>query len=174
MRAGPWPLRAIAQRSAARPVAIPAHFGYRLATPRPQHTRTSSRSWLTSSRGKQPFNAAGFSSRRFYSDARAEKEAPKKEAPKAKRKRGAFRSFLVWTWRLTYLSSAAAFVYVGYGVYQLRNPADQLEPDASKKSLVVLGKCVGSDACVRRLTFMQEPDGARCRCSRVSTRTSTM
>ena len=32
-------------------------------------------------------------------------------------------------------------MYVGYGVYQNRNPVDQIEPDPKKKTLVVLGTC---------------------------------
>jgi NADH:ubiquinone reductase (non-electrogenic) len=55
--------------------------------------------------------------------------------PKPKRR---FR-LLRWTWRLTQLSAIAGLGYVGYGIYEMRNPHDQPEPDASKKTLVVLG-----------------------------------
>jgi len=58
-------------------------------------------------------------------------------APKPKAKR--FR-LLRWTWRLTYLSAIAGLGYVGYGIYETRNPADQPPPDPSKKTLVVLGE----------------------------------
>jgi len=87
--------------------------------------------------------------RRLYSDvpkptAAAPKSAPPppppRPQPQPKRKRGAFRSALVWGWRATYLSAAGALAYVGYGVYQLRNPAEQLEPAPGKKQLVVLGR----------------------------------
>jgi len=47
---------------------------------------------------------------------------------------------LRWTWRLSYLSALAAVGYVGYGIYETRNPADQPPPDPSKKTLVVLGE----------------------------------
>lgn len=57
-------------------------------------------------------------------------------APKPKKR---FR-VLRWTWRLTYLSAIAGLGYVGYGIYEMRNPADQPPPDPSKKTLVVLGK----------------------------------
>jgi NADH:ubiquinone reductase (non-electrogenic) len=57
-------------------------------------------------------------------------------APKPKRR---FR-LLRWTWRLTYLSAFAGLAYVGYGIYETRNPADQPPPDPSKKTLVVLGE----------------------------------
>jgi NADH:ubiquinone reductase (non-electrogenic) len=87
--------------------------------------------------------------RRFYADApRPTGTAPKvtpppppppRPQPQPKRKRGAFRSALLWGWRATYLSAAGALAYVGYGVYQLRNPAEQLEPAPGKKQLVVLG-----------------------------------
>ena len=48
-------------------------------------------------------------------------------------------SFLKWTWRLTYLSAIGGLAYVGYGIYQNRTPAEQVDPDPSKKTLVVLG-----------------------------------
>jgi NADH:ubiquinone reductase (non-electrogenic) len=46
---------------------------------------------------------------------------------------------LRWTWRLTYLSALAGVGYIGYGVYQDRYPEDQVDPDPSKKTLVILG-----------------------------------
>lgn len=46
---------------------------------------------------------------------------------------------LKWTWRLTYLSAIGGFVYLGYQIYENRTPADQEDPDPSKKTLVVLG-----------------------------------
>lgn len=30
---------------------------------------------------------------------------------------------------------------VAYNIYSLRHPAEQLEPDPEKKTLVILGKC---------------------------------
>jgi NADH:ubiquinone reductase (non-electrogenic) len=54
-------------------------------------------------------------------------------------KRGGFR-ILRWTWRLTYLSAIAGLGYVGYGIYEMRNPEDQPDPHPSKKTLVVLGE----------------------------------
>jgi NADH:ubiquinone reductase (non-electrogenic) len=41
---------------------------------------------------------------------------------------------------LTYVSVIAGTAYITYGVIQLRNPADQEEPDPKKKTLVILGK----------------------------------
>ncbi len=63
-------------------------------------------------------------------------EATPAEPPKPKKPR--FRK-LRWTWRLGYLSAIAGIVYMGYGVYQDRHPEDQVEPDPTKKTLVVLG-----------------------------------
>lgn len=44
-----------------------------------------------------------------------------------------------WTWRLTKLAFFAGFGWLAYSVYTIRHPAEQLEPDPSKKTLVVLG-----------------------------------
>jgi NADH:ubiquinone reductase (non-electrogenic) len=63
------------------------------------------------------------------------------EAP-LKKKTGAFRLFLRWTWRLTYLSALGGIVYVGYGIWELRHPIEQDEPDPTKKTLVILGMCL--------------------------------
>lgn len=57
---------------------------------------------------------------------------------KQQAKRGGFR-VLRWTWRLTWVSALAGLAYVGYGIYETRNPVDQPPPDPSKKTLVVLG-----------------------------------
>ncbi|KAF2822282.1 FAD/NAD(P)-binding domain-containing protein [Ophiobolus disseminans] len=68
--------------------------------------------------------------------------------PKVK-KRG-FR-FLRWTWRLTYLSAIAGLGYVGYGIYEMRNPEDQPDPHPSKKTLVVLGTGWGAVSLLKKL-----------------------
>lgn len=47
---------------------------------------------------------------------------------------------LRWAWRLGYLSVIGGIAYIGYGVYQDRHPEPQVEPDPSKKTLVILGK----------------------------------
>lgn len=56
-----------------------------------------------------------------------------------KPQRGAIRTILLWTWRLTYLSAIGGLIYVGYGVWELRHPVEQLPPDPDKKTLVILG-----------------------------------
>jgi NADH:ubiquinone reductase (non-electrogenic) len=48
-----------------------------------------------------------------------------------------FKSF----WRLTYVSAIVGTAYLAYGVYELRHPEDQFEPDPNKKNLVILGNC---------------------------------
>lgn len=48
-------------------------------------------------------------------------------------------SWLRWTWRLTKLSAVAGAGYAAYHIYEMRNPADQEQPDPTKKTLVILG-----------------------------------
>ncbi|KAL2164365.1 hypothetical protein VTH06DRAFT_3581 [Thermothelomyces fergusii] len=67
-------------------------------------------------------------------------------APKKRR----FRK-LRWAWRFTYLSAIAGVAYIGYGVYQDRHPEPQVEPDPSKKTLVILGTGWGSVSLLKRL-----------------------
>lgn len=56
--------------------------------------------------------------------------------PKPKKR---FR-ILRWTWRLTYGLGILGAAYVSYGIWEMRNPGDQPEPDPSKKTLVILGE----------------------------------
>ena len=58
-------------------------------------------------------------------------------APAKKHRR--FR-FVRYLWRATYLSAIAGTAYLAYGVWDLRHPDDQFEPDPNKKNLVILGK----------------------------------
>ncbi len=53
-------------------------------------------------------------------------------------------SVLRWTWRATYLSVLLGLGYVGYGIYESRNPVEQAEPDPTKKTLVILGMLAAS------------------------------
>lgn len=69
--------------------------------------------------------------RRAYADAPI---APP-QSPKPKRRFRVFR----WMYRLTLLSLLGGAGALGYNVYSLRNPADQEQPDPSKKTLVILG-----------------------------------
>lgn len=91
---------------------------------------TSSQSFLTrarpSSRTLLDKNKLQQTFRRTYADV----------APAKKPRR--FRYF-TYLWRLTYLSTVAGTAYLAYGVYELRHPDDQFEPDPTKKNLVILG-----------------------------------
>lgn len=74
--------------------------------------------------------------RRGYADA----------APVQPPKKARFRK-LRWAWRFGYLSAIAGIAYMGYGVYQDRHPEDQVEPDPTKKTLVILGKPAMASNC---------------------------
>ncbi|KAF2185830.1 FAD/NAD(P)-binding domain-containing protein [Zopfia rhizophila CBS 207.26] len=60
-------------------------------------------------------------------------------------------SVLRWTWRLTYLTTLAGLGWVGYGIWIMRNPEDQPEPDPSKKTLVILGTGWGAVSLLKKL-----------------------
>lgn len=75
-------------------------------------------------------------------------EAP---APAPKKKR--FR-FLRWTYRLTVLGLLGGTGYLGYSIYLLRHPEEQLEPDPSKKTLVILGLSLFSCNSIDRLFIL--------------------
>lgn len=71
--------------------------------------------------------------RRQLSDAPASLPTPPKKA-------GKIRKTLRWTWRLTYLTILGTLAYVSYEVWDSRHPDNQVPPDPSKKTLVILGK----------------------------------
>ncbi|KAK0113215.1 NADH:ubiquinone oxidoreductase [Cadophora gregata] len=77
-------------------------------------------------------------SRRAYADV----------APAKKSKRFPFFKTI---WRLTYLSAIAGTAYLAYGVYDLRHPDDQFEPDPTKKNLVILGTGWGAVSLLKKL-----------------------
>lgn len=81
----------------------------------------------------------GFS-RRAYST-----EAPAQQAPKKR-----FR-FFRYLWRATYLSVILGSGYLAYSIYETRWPQEQVEPDPSKKTLVILGTGWGSVALLKKL-----------------------
>lgn len=85
--------------------------------------------------------------------------------PKTKRKG---RSVLRWTWRVTYLSAIGGLVYIGYGIYVLRSPPEQLEPDPTKKNLVILGAFFCRILNLQPLTFSR--NGLGCCLSSEETR----
>lgn len=73
---------------------------------------------------------------------------------------------LRWTWRLTKLAAVGALAYVGYGIYEARNPPEQPVPDPSKRTLVILGMYLCSPVAqpFTRLLLVQEPVGAPSPC----------
>jgi hypothetical protein len=115
--------------------------------------------------GQSQSIASRQSQKRFYSD-------PPPPPPK-KTKRSTLRALVVWTWRVTYISTIAGMAYVSYGIYQSKRPADQLPPDPSKKTLVVLGLLLLDPQPLDSHTS-QAPDGAPSRCSKTSTPKTTM
>lgn len=67
------------------------------------------------------------------------------EPPKKK-----FRK-LRFLWRLIQLSLVGGLGYTAYSIYQERHPADQAEPDPSRKTLVILGTGWGSVSLIKNL-----------------------
>lgn len=69
--------------------------------------------------------------------------------PPPKKKRWGF-----WrtTWRLTYGSTLLGLTYFGYTIYKTRHPREnQLPPDPSKKTLVILGSGWGSVSLLKKI-----------------------
>ncbi|QIW95292.1 hypothetical protein AMS68_000810 [Peltaster fructicola] len=58
---------------------------------------------------------------------------------------------LRWSYRLLQIGLVGGLVYVGYGIYENRNPPVQSAPDPSKKTLVVLGTGWGSVSLLKNL-----------------------
>ncbi|KAL6721723.1 NADH:ubiquinone oxidoreductase [Lecanora helva] len=50
-----------------------------------------------------------------------------------------------------YLSAIGGLVYMGYGIYLLRTPQEQLQPDPTKKNLVILGTGWGAVSLLKKL-----------------------
>lgn len=46
-------------------------------------------------------------------------------------------------WRITYISVLGGLGYLAYTIYDLQTPSQQVDPDPSKKTLVVLGALIG-------------------------------
>ncbi|EQL36701.1 NADH dehydrogenase [Blastomyces dermatitidis ATCC 26199] len=72
---------------------------------------------------------------------------PPPQQPKPKRR---FRG-LRWMYRLPLLSLLAGASALGYSIYLLRNPDEQIQPDPSKKTLVILGTGWGAVSLLKRL-----------------------
>ena len=121
----------MASKAVVRPLAAAIGFRQSIATPRsfatiPQRSQLLRQRAveLPKQRLQQTFQRRGYA----------------EVSPETQRvvKRRSWR-FLKWTWRITYLSALGGLAYVGFQIYENRTPADQAEPDPSKKTLVVLG-----------------------------------
>lgn len=102
------------------------------ASPVLRSTRTTTTAFRRSASAAKPQALLPRQFARLYAS-----EAPGADeaAPKARRLPAVFR----WMWRLTYLSVLGTLVYIGYEIYQDRNPEPQVPRDPSKKTLVILG-----------------------------------
>jgi NADH:ubiquinone reductase (non-electrogenic) len=103
----------------------------------------------------------------------ASESTPPPPSPPKKKRAGFFR----WTYRLTVFSALGLAGYLTYSIYHLRHPEEQLEPDPSKKTLVILGlfpPIYLSTSIYVSANNGQEVDGAPSRCSRNSTPKTTM
>ncbi|OKL55921.1 External alternative NADH-ubiquinone oxidoreductase, mitochondrial [Talaromyces atroroseus] len=87
-------------------------------------------------------------SQRSFSSSSRRSYASESTPPQPKKKRA---GFFRWTYRLTLLSALGFTGYLGYGIYLLRHPAEQIEPDPSKKTLVILGSGWGSVSLLKKL-----------------------
>ncbi|KAK9446727.1 uncharacterized protein V1518DRAFT_423374 [Limtongia smithiae] len=71
--------------------------------------------------------------------------------PAAAPKKSGFKRASTLLWRLTYGSAFLSVGWLGYHIYDGRHPADQLPPDPTKKSLVVLGSGWGAVSLLKKL-----------------------
>ncbi|KAL9076899.1 MAG: hypothetical protein Q9161_000532 [Pseudevernia consocians] len=61
------------------------------------------------------------------------------------------RLILRWLWRVVYLGAIGGVGYLGYTIYLLRTPTEQLEADPTKKTLVILGTGWGAVSLLKTL-----------------------
>lgn len=96
-------------------------------------SRSSSRNVVSKQRPAIPISTLSQSFRRAYADAPQVTLSPPAKPKKRYR-------FFRWAWRITYLSVLGGTAYFCYLIYDLRNPAVQIEADSKKKTLVILGQ----------------------------------
>jgi hypothetical protein len=89
--------------------------------------RSPTTSLIASPKFKQSF-------RRTYADAPSATLSP---PPKPKKRFKFFR----FVWRATYLSVLGGLAFMTWTIYDANHPPEQFEPDSSKKTLVILGRC---------------------------------
>ncbi|KAJ6073399.1 External alternative NADH-ubiquinone oxidoreductase [Penicillium canescens] len=93
-------------------------------------------------------NVSGIA-RRAYADLAPTMLPPPSPSPAPKPNKR-FR-LLLWSWRLAWLSGLGVTSIVGFSIYTLRYPEEQIEPDPSKKTLVILGTGWGSVSLLKKL-----------------------
>ena len=71
------------------------------------------------------------------------------------------RATLRWLWRAVYLGAIGSVGYLGYTIYLLRTPSEQLEADPTKKTLVILGMTYQLEAGRQPLTSYRHWMGLR-------------
>ena len=69
------------------------------------------------------------------------------------------RLTLRWLWRAVYLGTIGGVGYLGYTIYQLRTPPEQLEADPTKKTLVILGMHLAIEGSFTAIDESQALDG---------------
>ncbi|KAH6680766.1 hypothetical protein B0J14DRAFT_579329 [Halenospora varia] len=111
------------------------------STPAARRALTSSSRILTRAR-PTTFDNSKF--QRSFRRAYAEVATPPAQKPRR------FR-FFKFLWRATYISAIAGTAYLAYGVWELRHPEEQFEPDPSKKNLVILGTGWGAVSLLKKL-----------------------
>lgn len=100
---------------------------------------------LTTTPSSRPLAAASIRPiARQFQRQYSESSAP----PPPPRKSGKIRTTFRWTWRLFYLSVLGTLAYVSYEVWDIRHPEPQVNPDPSKKTLVILGELTSCPASV--------------------------
>lgn len=115
-----------------------------------RRTFATSRPSIVASRARGAPRPAFYKTALRQSIRRASTEDVAKPETVAKAKNGGF-GILRWMWRLTYLSALGGIAYLGYGIYIMRHPADQPNPDPSKKTLVILGTGWGAVSLLKKL-----------------------
>ncbi|GAB7357871.1 hypothetical protein MBLNU230_g0042t1 [Neophaeotheca triangularis] len=141
----------MAGAAAARPMAsLSAAIGAKAAVRRCFATAAPKRSALQPqaprAKTQLPTQSLRQSFRRSYAD---QKGTISPETQQKVKRKGA--GFFRWTWRLTLLALIGGTINTGYTIYVNRNPADQADPDPSKKTLVVLGTGWGSVSLLKKL-----------------------
>ncbi|KAH7419130.1 hypothetical protein BKA64DRAFT_6895 [Cadophora sp. MPI-SDFR-AT-0126] len=106
------------------------------------------RSFATSS---QSFTRARPTSRILQERSKLHQNSRRAYADVAPAKKSMRFPFFKTLWRITYLSAIAGTAYLAYGVYDLRHPEDQFEPDPTKKNLVILGTGWGAVSLLKKL-----------------------